>query len=459
LLQLKFNQAPLYNRFKIHLQETFPGIESKKLLLAISGGIDSMVLLDLLSKTDAELNLAHCNFKLRGKDADADEAFIRSEAKKYNAALHVIEFDTKAYASAHKCSIQMAARDLRYSWFKDLLKEKNYDYLLTAHHADDNLETFFINLSRGTGIDGLCGIPEKSNDTLRPLLPFSKGEIYDYATTHNLSWREDQSNEDSKYLRNKIRKELVPLLKDINPSFLETFSATLNNLKGTKEIIDDRMSFVRDKVIEKKGITDATVLHFKVNDLLEFSNNKTYLYQLFYPYGFHQWDDIRSLLVSQSGKHIFSKTHRLLKHRDYLLLSEITQNKFDNVSKEIQEIDTSVTIDGFSLTMETIQLSNSGYDKKLDLGLNTASFDKDLLSYPLSVRKWEKGDYFYPIGMTGKKKLSKYFKDEKYSLLDKENIWLLCSGTDIIWIIGKRMDNRFKLSDKTKTILKATLQT
>ena len=219
------------------------------------------------------------------------------------------------------------------------------------------------------------------------------------------------------------------------------------------------MSFVRDKVIEKKGITDATVLHFKVNDLLEFSNNKTYLYQLFYPYGFHQWDDIRSLLVSQSGKHIFSKTHRLLKHRDYLLLSEITQNKFDNVSKEIQENDTSVTIDGFSLTMETIQLSNSGYDKKLDLGLNTASFDKDLLSYPLSVRKWEKGDYFYPIGMTGKKKLSKYFKDEKYSLLDKENIWLLCSGTDIIWIIGKRMDNRFKLSDKTKTILKATLQT
>lgn len=459
MLQLTFNQAPLYNRFKIHLQETFPGIESKKLLLAISGGIDSMVLLDLLSKTDAELHLAHCNFKLRGKDADADEAFVRSKAKKYNHTLHVIEFDTKAYASTHKCSIQMAARDLRYIWFKDLLKEKNYDFLLTAHHADDNLETFFINLSRGTGIDGLCGIPEKSDDILRPLLPFSKEEIYSYAKAHQLSWREDQSNQDSKYLRNKIRKELVPLLKDINPAFLETFSATLNNLKGTKGIVEDRMSFVRDKVIEKEGVTEVTVMHFKVKHLLEFSNNKAYLYQLFYPFGFHQWDDIRSLLISQSGKQIFSKTHRLLKNRDHLLLSEITQNPFGSTIREVPDIDALVTLEESTLNLETIHLPNSQHVKKLNHDPNTASFDKDLLTYPLSVRKWEKGDYFYPIGMTGKKKLSKYFKDEKYSLLDKENIWLLCSGSDIIWIIGKRMDNRFKLSDKTKTILKATLQT
>ena len=445
--------------FKNHINSNLKFLTETRLIIAISGGVDSVVLAHLCKALHLKFALAHCNFNLRGEESNADEDFVLELAEQLDVEVFIQNFDTQDYADEHKRSIQMAARELRYDWFYELAKQLKFDYILTAHHADDNLETFFINLSRGTGIDGLCGIPEKSNDTLRPLLPFSKGEIYDYATTHNLSWREDQSNEDSKYLRNKIRKELVPLLKDINPSFLETFSATLNNLKGTKEIIDDRMSFVRDKVIEKKGITDATVLHFKVNDLLEFSNNKTYLYQLFYPYGFHQWDDIRSLLVSQSGKHIFSKTHRLLKHRDYLLLSEITQNKFDNVSKEIQEIDTSVTIDGFSLTMETIQLSNSGYDKKLDLGLNTASFDKDLLSYPLSVRKWEKGDYFYPIGMTGKKKLSKYFKDEKYSLLDKENIWLLCSGTDIIWIIGKRMDNRFKLSDKTKTILKATLQT
>lgn len=434
-------------------------MENKKLLLAISGGIDSVVLLDLLSKTDSELYLAHCNFKLRGKDSDADEVFVRLKAKKYGIPVHVIQFDTKEYASAHKCSIQMAARELRYSWFKDLLKEKRYDYLLTAHHADDNLETFFINLSRGTGIDGLCGIPEKYNTILRPLLPFGKEDIYSYASEQKLSWREDHSNEDSKYLRNKIRKELVPKLKEINPSFLERLSSTLNHLKETNEIVGDVMQTVRDKVIEKQGVTDPSVIHFRVKDLLEFSNNTAYLYQLFYPFGFHQWDDIKSLLVSQSGKQVFSKTHRLVKHRDYLLLSEINQNHADTAAREIQDADTLINLDASSLEMESIKLSGSGFNKKLSDGTKYAHFDKDLLTYPLSVRKWEKGDYFYPIGMTGKKKLSKFFKDEKYSLLDKENIWLLCSGADIIWIIGKRMDNRFKISDKTKTILKATLQT
>ena len=441
------------------MEEKFPEIGNKKLLLAISGGIDSMVLLDLLSRMDSDLYLAHCNFKLRGKDADADEAFVRSEAKKYHKTLHVNQFDTKAYAAKHKCSIQMAARELRYDWFKDLLKEKNYDYLLTAHHADDNLETFFINLSRGTGIDGLCGIPEKSNYVLRPLLPYSKEDIQAYAAEHELSWREDLSNEDSKYLRNKIRKDLVPLLKEINPSFLESFTSTLDHLKETNQIVGDAMEVVRDKVIEKKGLTDPSIIHFKVKDLVEFSSNTAYLYQLFYPFGFHQWDDIKSLLASQSGKRIFSKTHRLIKHREFLLLSEINPNKFDVDPKGIQEKDNLVTLDRSTLKMETLKLGDSEFNKQFDNEPCHARFDKDLLTYPLSVRKWEKGDYFYPIGMTGKKKLSKFFKDEKYSLLDKENIWLLCSGADIIWIIGKRMDNRYKISDKTKTILKATLQT
>lgn len=418
-----------------------------------------MVLLDLLSKTDADVDLAHCNFRLRGKEADADEAFVRSEAKKYGKALHVSQFDTKAYASKHKCSIQMAARELRYNWFKALMKEKEYDYLLTAHHADDNLETFFINLSRGTGIDGLCGIPEKSNRILRPLLPFSKEDINSYATEQKLGWREDQSNEDNKYLRNKIRKELVPLLKELNPSFLERFSSTLDHLKEANELVGEAMNIVRDKVIEKKELKDQSVIHFKVKDLLEFSNNTAYLYQLFYPFGFHQWDDIKSLLVSQSGKKIFSKTHRLLKNREYLVLSEISPNQFDAPTLEIQDADSMITYQGSSLTMETIKLNGSSFKMKFDDSPNNACFDKELLTFPLSVRKWKKGDYFYPIGMIGKKKLSKFFKDEKYSLLDKENIWLLCSGTDIIWIIGKRMDNRFKISNKTKTILKATLQT
>ena len=456
---LKFNQAILYNRFKIHLQQTFPELGNRKLLLAISGGIDSMVLLDLLSKINIDLSLAHCNFKLRGEASDTDETFVRSEALKYNLPLHVKEFETKKYASSHKCSIQMAARDLRYTWFKELLNSKGYDYVITAHHANDNLETFLINFSRGTGIDGLCGIPEKSDYTLRPLLPFSKSEINDYATTHNLKWREDQSNQDTKYLRNKIRKEVVPLLKELNPSFLESFSTTLINLKGTKEIVDHRMKLVRDHVIEKDPSQDKNIIRFKVNELLEISDNSAYLYQLFYPYGFHHWKDIRALLTSQTGKQVFSETHRLLKNRDYLILNEISQSESGFIKMTVSAEDTFVQLNSASLRMETIKMSSANQSSKFDEGVENASFDKDLLTYPLTVRKWEKGDYFYPIGMTGKKKLSKYFKDEKYSLLDKENIWLLCSGRDIVWIIGKRMDNRFKISDKTKTILKATLQT
>ena len=448
----------MHNRFNIHMQEKFPEIGNKKLLLAISGGIDSIVLLELLSKLNLDLSLAHCNFQLRGKESEADEVFVRSKAEEYKTTLHVIRFDTKSYAAKQKDSIQMAARNLRYKWFKDLMKENKYNYLLTAHHADDNLETFFINLSRGTGIDGLCGIPEKSNEILRPLLPFSKEDICAFAMEQKLNWREDLSNKDSKYLRNKIRKELVPVLKELSPSFMEAFSSTISHLKGTKDIVEQKMDLVREQVIEQEN-QDALIIRFKVKSLLEYSDNTAYLYQLFYPFGFQQYEDIKSLLTAQSGKQIFSKTHRLLKHREYLLLSKIKQNEPGGISVEIQDADCLVTFDKFAMALKTVTSEPTENTGNFDYGPATGCFDKDLLTYPLFVRKWEKGDYFYPMGMVGKKKLAKFFKDEKYSLLQKENIWLLCSGEDIIWIIGKRLDDRFKISDKTKTILKATLKT
>ena len=448
----------MHNRFNIHMQEKFPEIGNKKLLLAISGGIDSIVLLELLSKLNLDLSLAHCNFQLRGKESEADEVFVRSKAEEYKTTLHVIRFDTKSYAAKQKDSIQMAARNLRYKWFKDLMKENKYNYLLTAHHADDNLETFFINLSRGTGIDGLCGIPEKSNEILRPLLPFSKEDICAFAMEQKLNWREDLSNKDSKYLRNKIRKELVPVLKELSPSFMEAFSSTISHLKGTKDIVEQKMDLVREQVVEQEN-QDALIIRFKVKSLLEYSDNTAYLYQLFYPFGFQQYEDIKSLLTAQSGKQIFSKTHRLLKHREYLLLSKIKQNEPGGISVEIQDADCLVTFDKFAMALKTVTSEPTENTGNFDYGPATGCFDKDLLTYPLFVRKWEKGDYFYPMGMVGKKKLAKFFKDEKYSLLQKENIWLLCSGEDIIWIIGKRLDDRFKISDKTKTILKATLKT
>lgn len=443
----------MFNRFKIHLQERFPELRSKKLLLAVSGGIDSMVLYDLLIKLQYDLSLAHCNFNLRGDASDGDEAFIKSEAKKNNIQLHVINFDTKAHAQKEKTSIQMAARDLRYAWFDDILKEGHYDFLLTAHHADDNVETFMINLSRGTGLEGLTGIPEKTRNIRRPLLPFSKDEIQRYAQDQKINWREDLSNEDTKYLRNKIRNELVPILKEINPSFLDSFSVTISNLQGTKEIVNDSIKKALGSIVDKNE--DSAILSFNINALLKYANKPCYLYEIFNPYGFKQIHDIIALLSGQSGKQVLSKTHRLVKHREKLLLSQIQKKDIAAVVHQVDKSDKLIQLNDMSIHFENLALTNF---EDVNRTTDTAHFDKNLLTFPLYVRKWEKGDYFYPIGMKGKKKLSKFFKDEKYSLLQKENIWLLCSGSDVIWVIGKRMDDRYKITDKTIHILKATVQ-
>ncbi|MDN3641480.1 tRNA lysidine(34) synthetase TilS [Lutimonas halocynthiae] len=444
----------MFNRFKIHLQESFPELRSKKLLLAVSGGIDSMVLYDLLIKLDYDLSLAHCNFNLRGDASDKDEAFIKSEAKKTQSHLHLINFDTIAYAQKEKTSIQMAARALRYNWFDDVLKEGGYDFLLTAHHADDNVETFMINLSRGTGLEGLTGIPEKTRNIRRPLLPFSKDDIHIYAKDQQIKWREDLSNEDNKYLRNKIRNELVPILKEINPSFLHSFNTTINNLQGTKEIVNDSIKQIHKSVVEKNE--DNSIITFNINALLKFSDKPSYLYEIFNPYGFQQIEDIITLLSGQSGKQVLSKTHRLVKHREQLLLSQVQTKNMAATIHQVDETDKLFQLNDISIHFEDLTSTNF---EGLNYSTDTAHFDKNLLTYPLYVRKWEKGDYFYPIGMKGKKKLSKFFKDEKYSLLQKENIWLLCSGSDVIWVIGKRMDDRYKITDKTIHIIKATVQT
>ena len=443
----------MFDRFKIHLQESFPELRSKKLLLAISGGIDSMVMYHLLTKLQFDLSLAHCNFNLRGSDSDQDEALVKSEAKKNKTHLHLNHFDTKAYAKKAKTSIQIAARDLRYDWFNILLKEEGYDYLLTAHHADDNVETFIINLSRGTGLDGLTGIPEKTANIRRPMLPFSKEDILIYANEHQIKWREDQSNQDNKYLRNKIRNELAPLLKEINPSFLDSFSSTQKNLQGSKEIVRDRMKIVLDTVVGQSD--DTAIMAFKIHELLKFSGSLSYFYEIFHPYGFSQMEDLNTLLSAQPGKHLLSKTHRLVKDRDTLLLSKRQNEDISLKLNQIHEGDQQILLNDVSIHFEELAQKELG---GLDFNVNTANFDKNLLTYPLSVRKWGKGDYFYPIGMKGKKKLSKFFIDEKYSLFQKENIWLLCSGSDVIWVIGKRMDDRYKITDKTIHILKATVQ-
>jgi tRNA(Ile)-lysidine synthase len=433
--------------FQKHIQNNFSFLKGKKLLIAISGGLDSVVLTHLFNEMKFEISLAHCNFNLRGNESYLDEEFVKNMATVLKKEYFITHFDTAEYAIKIGASIQMAARELRYNWFNELLQNHDFEYVLTAHHADDNLETFLINLTRGTGLEGLKGIPEINNKIIRPLLSFNKLQIKEYAFKHNISWREDNSNSDTKYLRNQIRHELVPILNKINPNFMESFAHTLKYLKGSSQIVEDRIKNVQKDIL----IKDKELIKIDIQKLKILSNSKSYLHELLKNYGFTEWNDVFSLLDAQSGKQVHSKTHRLIKDREYLLLAELKKNEIDKM--EISESCHKMKIDHFNLIFENIDASEKNFSDEIN-SKQIVLIDKDLLRFPLHVRKWKKGDYFYPLGMQGRKKLSKYFTDEKLSLIDKENIWLLCSENKIVWILNHRSDKRFSVSNSTKNILK-----
>ena len=426
--------------FKENIQKHFPELLQEKFLLACSGGLDSVVLTQLCSQCEMDFAIAHCNFKLRGNDSDADEVFVRNLASSLNKEFIVTHFDTKSYAAKHKMSVQMAARELRYQWFEDLMLENTIKTLVTAHHADDNLETFIINLSRGTGIKGLIGIPSRTETILRPLLLFSRDQILAFAKSGNIEWREDISNEETKYLRNKIRHQIVPLLKELHPTFLDNFSTTQKYLSQTEAISENHLHHIKESLF----VIDGDINRIRIDSLSNLKPLDAYIYGLFREYGFTEWEDVRSLLTAMSGKEVHSRTHRLVKDRDFLLL---TQNTVLNEhSYQIKESVTQIHT--------PINLSMCSVGDLEETNTNTLYVDKETLKYPMTLRKWQKGDYFYPLGMKGIKKLSKYFKDEKIDVIAKEKQWLLCSDNQIVWIVGKRADERFKVTDNTKNILK-----
>ena len=437
----------MLQRFKEHIAQNFPKLKDQKILLAISGGLDSMVLFDLLKKINSNFSLAHCNFKLRGIESDLDEEFIVNESQKSSNQLFKTFFDTNNYALKQQVSTQIAARELRYKWFNTLIETHRFDCLLTAHHADDNLETFLINLTRGTGLEGFTGIPEKNGNIIRPLLPFSRIEILAYAEKNHLKWREDASNASHKYIRNKIRHQVIPVLKEINPSLLQSFSNTSAHLKESQQIIEDKIDEISTKIIEKDVLNGIEIRKINIVKLQELSHPKAYLYQLLKDYKFTAWNDVYNLLSAQSGKQVFSDSYRLVKDRDFLLLTLQNEKVLQQESVEINENESKIT--------NPISISFQEALEKEPISKQTICIDKDLLKYPLKVRKWENGDYFYPTAMQGKKKVSKFFKDEKFSLLEKEQTWLLCSAENqVIWIINHRQDRRFAINEHTKKRLK-----
>ncbi|WP_075341159.1 tRNA lysidine(34) synthetase TilS [Tenacibaculum agarivorans] len=431
---------------KGHIKEKLPFLIKKKLLVAVSGGVDSIVLSHLLYTLNFEVSLAHCNFKLRGKDSDEDEDFVKSFAKKLGIDSFTISFDTKNYALENKLSTQIAARELRYEWFDCLVIENDFDYIVTAHHADDNLETFLINLTRGTGLDGLIGIPEVNGKIVRPLLTFSREDILKYAKEHSIEWREDYTNQEVKYVRNKIRHQIVPVLKEINPNILKTFDKVSGFLSESKQIIDDRIEEVSAKILEK----EEEIYKIDIAKVLKLSNSKAYLYQVLKDFGFTEWTNVSDLLQAETGKFIESKTHVLLRNRESLLVLDKekeanTTDRFEiGLGRNKIDIHTTIHVEKY---LKTQVLS-----KKCIL------VNKNLVTFPMILRKWEEGDFFYPTGMKGKKKVSKFFKDEKMSKFSKEKTWLLCTQQNqVVWIVGKRQDRRFVPTDLDSNIIKVNI--
>lgn len=426
----------MLNKLQKHLTTNFDFLNEKKLFLAVSGGVDSIVLLDLFHHLNYEIAVLHCNFSLRNSESNDDEYFVKSLCDERNIPIFIQKFDTNQFASDYKLSTQVAARKLRYDWFYEQLLEQNFDYILTAHHLDDSLETFIINLTRGTGLEGLTGIPSQNDKIIRPLLPFSRLEIENYARENSINWREDSSNTSNKYLRNKIRHDVVPVLKELNVNLLSSFQNTLENLQQSQSLVNDATNLVHKIAVNEEG----NQFKINLNELLKLPNYNAYLYQWLKEFEFTSWNDVYDLVTAQSGKQIFSKKHILLKDRDFLILytkENVTIEEVFLIDKNQKDVKIPLNIEFCSINDISVTDSNSIF------------VDEDQLQFPMTIRKWQEGDYFYPLGMQGKKKLSKYFKDEKMSLIDKSNQWLLCSDNQIVWVIGKRQDDRFKITIET----------
>jgi tRNA(Ile)-lysidine synthase len=431
----------MLQKLKNHIQQNFSFLQDKKLLVATSGGLDSMVLVHLFQKLNFNFALAHCNFQLRNLESDEDQKFVTNYSKQHNIPFFTTKFDTKKYSETYKLSTQVAARNLRYDWFNEILIQEKFDYIITAHHADDDVETFLIHISRGTGLEGLTGIPSQNGNIIRPMLPFSRKEIEIYASENQLQWREDSSNASDKYVRNKIRHHIVPVFKEINDSFLQSFQNTLEHLNQQQSLADDAVLLVYEKVVSEEN----QQLKINISALLQYNNYKAYLYQWLHKYGFTAWNDVYDLIYSQSGKQIFSENYVLLKDREYLLLSQKTTDFESVVIHSVTENT------NFPLNFSFCNTSNISNQNK-----NIIFVEESKLQFPLTIRKWNSGDYFYPAGMQGKKKVSKYFKDEKFTLFQKQQAFILESNNKIVWIIGHRADERFKPENTNQNIIQIT---
>ena len=420
------------------------------LLLAVSGGLDSMVLAELCHRAGFHFMIAHANFQLRGEESDADEALVWLRAEHFGVDLAVTQFETKAYAEKKKISIQMAARELRYEWFHALLKnEYNIPagdgvgkfrpaYILTAHHQDDNIETALLNYFKGTGIRGLRGILPRQGKLVRPLLFANKFALATYAEQQELPWREDSSNLEDKYSRNYFRHQLIPLARSIYPETEANLADNLDRFREVEALYLQAIALHKKKLLVVKG----NEVHIPVLKLRQSSPLPTIIFEIIRDYGFEtaQVEEVLKLMDSATGKWMQSASHRILKNRNWLIISPIASEGVAQLV--IDESAGSIVFDGGSLRLEKREVDS----REISTDALSAYFDASAIQFPLLLRRWRAGDYFYPLGMKKKKKLSRFFIDQKMSQLEKEKTWVLEMDRKIIWVVGRRIDDRVKLN-------------
>jgi tRNA(Ile)-lysidine synthase len=435
----------MLQEFRKYIEENDLITGKGKALLTVSGGIDSMVMCHLFISAGIRAGIAHCNFHLRGKESELDETFVKKFAALHKIPFHSVSFDTTGYASEKGISIQMAARELRYRWFEEVRSEHGYDSIAIAHNLNDNVETFLINLTRGTGISGLTGMKPHYNYLIRPLLFASRKAITGYSVKNKVKFREDRSNSDVKYTRNKIRHSILPIFREMNPSFDITITETAERLSEINEIVTAYIGGIKKDIARDK----KNILTFNATDLKKVYPQRTVLFELFRPYGLApaQVDELIKIIGSRSGQKLYTKTHCISKNRNEIIVTQ------PDLSPEYifraETIGDLRKIPGIL----SVEIKTSLKAFKIPVSASIACLDAEKVDFPVTLRRWTHGDFFYPLGMSSRKKLSDYFIDRKYSVPEKERQLILESDGKIIWVIGERIDNRFRITDTTKKAL------
>jgi tRNA(Ile)-lysidine synthase len=437
----------MLEQFLNHLSRHGLCTPSNRVLLAVSGGLDSMVMLHLFKKANYPIAVAHCNFQLRGSEAEEDQRFVADACQSLDIPFFSKKFATQAYSKENRLSIQVAARELRYAWFQELMEEKKFDLLATAHHVNDSLETVLLNWIHGSSLEGFAGIPVRNKKVIRPLLFATRSLLSDFASERGIMWRSDSSNDSDDYQRNFIRHQIIPKLKEINPALESTFRHGLKKITGELEFLKNQLEqWKRDHVHQKSGqvlIDKAALLNASFSDSL--------LWRVVREYGFNidQCHDMMEAMQSQSGKKFIGTSHLLTLDREHIIISPY-DDAYEAVT--IREKNENVVRGAWEISIIR--------SKSKDISTNPiiASLDADKIKFPITWRYWQPGDSFYPLGMENRKKLSDFLIDRKIPLADKNGISVLESDGEIIWVVGHRIDNRYKITPETKAIIKLTVQ-